>query len=189
MATAACRRLPHVSDEQIGDILAFLGGGARPRCAGRPMRRAGECRPVRWWLHGGAPRPPVPASDIAPPAPQSYPEGVDAPAQRYFTDYGLGYPYLLAPPWSQIMAYDLNRGVIKWRKPLGQDLDVDEGRRQGHRRAARLAAPGHDRHVHRHRVLHRRATACSMPSMRTMAKCCGRTSCPWAPKDCRRSIE
>ena len=49
---------------------------------------------------------------------------MDAPAQRYFTDYGLGYPYLLAPPWSTIMAYDLNRGVIKWRKPLGQDRDV-----------------------------------------------------------------
>ena len=30
----------------------------------------------------------------------------------------------MGPPWSQIMAYDLNRGVIKWRKPLGQDLDV-----------------------------------------------------------------
>ena len=43
-----------------------------------------------------------------------------APAQRYFTDYGLGYPYLLAPPWSSIMAYDLNRGVIKWKRPLGQ---------------------------------------------------------------------
>jgi quinoprotein glucose dehydrogenase len=41
-----------------------------------------------------------------------------------FTDYGLGYPYLLAPPWSTIMAYDLNRGVIKWQRPLGQDRDV-----------------------------------------------------------------
>ncbi len=30
----------------------------------------------------------------------------------------------MGPPWSQIIAYDLNRGVIKWRKPLGQDLDV-----------------------------------------------------------------
>jgi quinoprotein glucose dehydrogenase len=46
--------------------------------------------------------------------------GVEGPPQRYFTDYGLGYPYLLAPPWSSIMAYDLNRGVIKWSRPLGQ---------------------------------------------------------------------
>jgi quinoprotein glucose dehydrogenase len=55
---------------------------------------------------------------------QTYPAGIAAPSKRYFTDYGLGYPYLLAPPWSQIMAYDLNRGVIAWRRPLGQDLDV-----------------------------------------------------------------
>jgi quinoprotein glucose dehydrogenase len=51
---------------------------------------------------------------------------VEAPAQRYFTDYGLGYPYLLAPPWSSIMAYDLNRGVIKWRRPLGRTR-ADDG--------------------------------------------------------------
>ena len=71
---------------------------------------------------GGIARPPLtgPAAE----AMQSYPVGVTPPAQRYFTDYGLGYPYLLAPPWSQIIAYDLNKGVIKWRKPLGQDRDV-----------------------------------------------------------------
>jgi quinoprotein glucose dehydrogenase len=55
---------------------------------------------------------------------QNYPEGVETPPDRYYTDYGLGYPYLMGPPWSQILAYDLNRGVIKWRKPLGQDLDA-----------------------------------------------------------------
>ena len=71
---------------------------------------------------GGAPREPAAARARA--VRTDYPEGVAAPAQRYFTDYGLGYPYLMGPPWSQIMAYDLNRGVIKWRKPLGQDLDV-----------------------------------------------------------------
>jgi quinoprotein glucose dehydrogenase len=71
---------------------------------------------------GGAPR--AQDAPAAAPAAQNYPPGIAAPAQRYFTDYGLGYPYLLAPPWSTIIAYDLNRGVIKWRKPLGQDRDV-----------------------------------------------------------------
>ena len=66
----------------------------------------------------------LPSDAAPPPTPGTIPKGVDAPAERYFTDYGLGYPYLLGPPWSQIVAYDLNRGVIKWRKPLGQDLDV-----------------------------------------------------------------
>ena len=84
----------------------------RPRCLrGRwspPGARRGR---------SAAPRPPI---DPA----QPYPAGVEAPAQRYFTDYGLGYPYLLAPPWSSIMAYDLNRGVIKWKRPLGQTRAV-----------------------------------------------------------------
>jgi quinoprotein glucose dehydrogenase len=112
--------LPHVTDEQAGDILAFLGGGARPR---RPADMpAAPMPPGPVVAAGGITRPP--AGGPAPEAMQAYPEGVPAPAQRYYTDYGLGHPYLLAPPWSQIMAYDLNRGVILWRKPLGQDLDA-----------------------------------------------------------------
>ena len=113
----------HLSDEQISDILAFLGGGARPRFRGSD---AGAALPIPAGpvvASGGAPRAPLPPAS-GPVGMQDYPEGVERPAQRYFTDYGLGYPYLLAPPWSTIVAYDLNRGVIKWRKPLGQDRDA-----------------------------------------------------------------
>jgi quinoprotein glucose dehydrogenase len=119
----------HLEDEQISDILAFLGGGARPRLRGNEPPPAG-LPPGPVVAQGGAPRPPVPVAQDngpagnAPVGMQDYPQGVDHPAQRYFTDYGLGYPYLLAAPWSSILAYDLNRGVIKWRKPLGQDRDV-----------------------------------------------------------------
>lgn len=112
--------LPHVSDEQAGDILAFLGGGARPR---RPSEMpAGPMPAGPVVASGGIARPSVnrPPPENVP----GYPEGVAAPAKRYFTDYGLGYPYLLGPPWSQIMAYDLNAGKILWKVPLGQDLDV-----------------------------------------------------------------
>jgi quinoprotein glucose dehydrogenase len=105
----------HISDQQISDILAFLGGGARPRFRGSDPAAAPTLPSGPVVASGGAPREAVP---------QPVTEGVGAPAQRYFTDYGLGYPYLLAPPWSTIVAYDLNRGVIKWRKPLGQDRDV-----------------------------------------------------------------
>jgi quinoprotein glucose dehydrogenase len=112
--------LPHVSDQQAGDMLAFLGGGARPRRAADLPPAPAPAGPVV--ANGGIARPAV--TGPVPEAMQAYPEGVSVPAQRYFTDYGLGYPYLLAPPWSQIIAYDLNKGVIKWRKPLGQDLDV-----------------------------------------------------------------
>jgi quinoprotein glucose dehydrogenase len=112
--------LPHVTDEQAGDILDYLGGGARPRRPADIPVGPPPSGPVV--ATGGIARPPLagPAAESM----QNYPADVAAPAQRYYTDYGLGHPYLLAPPWSQIMAYDLNKGVIKWRRPLGQDLDV-----------------------------------------------------------------
>ena len=50
-----------------------------------------------------------------------YPEGTEAPKTRYYSGYGLNWPYIIGPPWSSIVAYDLNTGTIKWRKPLGED--------------------------------------------------------------------
>jgi quinoprotein glucose dehydrogenase len=116
--------LPHVTEQQIGDILAFIGGGARGRRPGdMPAPDKLPDGPVV--ANGGISRPASTAPEsMVSQTRDAYPEGVAAPEKRYFTDYGLGYPYLLAPPWSQIIAYDLNRGVIKWRKPLGQDLDA-----------------------------------------------------------------
>jgi quinoprotein glucose dehydrogenase len=112
----------HIEDAQIKDILSFLGGGARPRRRGDPAEIVKvPDGPVV--ASGGAPRE---APGAGAEGMQTYPEGVVAPANRYHTDYGLGHPYLLAPPWSTIIAYDLNRGVIKWKKPLGQDRDVTQ---------------------------------------------------------------
>src|SRR6202008_4487707 len=114
--------MSHIDEDQIDDILAFLGGGVMPR---RPEDApAVPPPPGPVVASGGAPRGRVTPRAARVDGMQEYPEGVGAPAQRYYTDYGLGHPYLMAPPWSQILAYDLNRGVIKWRKPLGQDLDV-----------------------------------------------------------------
>jgi quinoprotein glucose dehydrogenase len=110
--------LGQMQGDQISDVLAYLGGGPRrPNDAPATM----PAGPVV--ASGGVPppqRPPRPQVDPL----QPYPAGVEAPAQRFFTDYGLGFPYLLAPPWSSIVAYDLNRGVIKWKRPLGEDRDL-----------------------------------------------------------------
>ena len=52
-----------------------------------------------------------------------YPAGSETPRVRYYTDWGLypDQPYIISPPWSQVVAYDLNAGTIKWKVPLGQD--------------------------------------------------------------------
>jgi quinoprotein glucose dehydrogenase len=54
-----------------------------------------------------------------------YPAGANAPNVRYYTQgWGLDLPYMISPPWSTITAYDLNKGTIKWKIPIGQDGDA-----------------------------------------------------------------
>ncbi len=84
-----------LSAEDLNAIIAYLGNpaGAGGR-AGQPVR------PVR------PPRPPPPQGQT-----------------RYWGPYGnpwtlSGLP-AIAPPWTELVAYDLNEGTIKWRTPLG----------------------------------------------------------------------
>jgi quinoprotein glucose dehydrogenase len=53
-----------------------------------------------------------------------YPTGLDVPTQRFYTGYGLSFPYITGAPWSRLVAYDLNTGETKWTRPLGQDLEA-----------------------------------------------------------------
>ena len=57
-----------------------------------------------------------------------YPEGSNAPADRYFIPpgWGLSFPYIISPPWSTIAAYDLNTGTIKWQVPIGSDKEAEK---------------------------------------------------------------
>ncbi len=51
----------------------------------------------------------------------NYPEGVDAPANRYTMEsYGLEFT-AISPPWTTLTSYDLNKGAIKWQIGLGDD--------------------------------------------------------------------
>ena len=50
-----------------------------------------------------------------------YPEGVEAPAERYYTGYNI-MGNIIKPPYSTLTAYDLNKGTIKWQVPVGDDL-------------------------------------------------------------------
>ena len=80
---------------------------------------------------GGAPgglEVPVRETRYSPLGGPPYPDGVAAPPNRYYTDWGLypNQPYVIGPPWSAIVAYDLNKGTIKWRVPLGEDATAAE---------------------------------------------------------------
>jgi quinoprotein glucose dehydrogenase len=50
-----------------------------------------------------------------------YPEGLDVPANRYYTGYNI-MGNIIKPPYSTLTAYDLNQGSIKWQVPVGDDL-------------------------------------------------------------------
>ena len=56
----------------------------------------------------------------------AYPPGTQTPRVRYYTNWGLypDQPFVIGPPWSSVVAYDLNSGTIKWKVPLGQDAEA-----------------------------------------------------------------
>jgi quinoprotein glucose dehydrogenase len=112
---------PSIEDDVMRGLFVYLGGN--------------PFRPPPQVVMEGADRGPVVASGGAPgglelPSGRSqffgmagppYPEGIEVPPNRYYTSYGLEFPYITAPPWSSIAAYDLNKGTIKWKVPLGED--------------------------------------------------------------------
>ena len=57
-----------------------------------------------------------------------YPKDAAVSPVRYFIPpgWGLGFPYLISPPWSSIIAYDMNTGTIKWTAAIGQDQKATE---------------------------------------------------------------
>ena len=96
-----------------------------------PEQRAAEPAMGPVVASGGAPgglEVPVFENKYTPLGGPAYPDGVDAPPNRYYTDWGLypNQPYIIGPPWSAIVAYDLNSGTIKWRVPLGEDVKAAE---------------------------------------------------------------
>ena len=85
----------------------------------------------------------------------AYPAGVDAPAVRYYTGYGLGNPHIMTGPWSRLVAYD---SQCRHDQVAGAARRRPNGRRAGRRRrrrAARLPTHGNDRDVHGTTIRHR----------------------------------
>jgi quinoprotein glucose dehydrogenase len=115
---------PNLDEAAVAGLYAFLsapGGGGR---GGRGVAEAPKPLGGPVVASGGAP---VPADQAGPGSfgggmgGPAYPAGITVPPARYYTDYGLGYEYVIKPPWSSLVAYDLNKGTIKWKVPLGED--------------------------------------------------------------------
>lgn len=51
-----------------------------------------------------------------------YPPDVKAP-KRYYTNWNV-MPTINRPPWTSLVAYDLNTGKIRWNIPLGDDPEL-----------------------------------------------------------------
>ncbi|MGA0559230.1 PQQ-binding-like beta-propeller repeat protein [Larkinella sp. VNQ87] len=117
----------HIDEQTLSALYRFLGGTVESANR-RPQGGPGGTTTM--------PTGPVVASGGAPGvasgmaamrsvnALRAYPEGIPSPANKYTTGYGLEYSNLLSPPWSFIVAYDLNTGTIQWKKIIGQDIRV-----------------------------------------------------------------
>ncbi len=109
----------HLTDETLRDLYLFLGGNPESLNF-RFRQQIRQSGPVQGPVvdSGGIEMLPD-ESYVA--ALSDYPVGVEHPENRYRTDYGTEWPALLGPPWSYIVAYDLNEGIIKWKQPVGLD--------------------------------------------------------------------
>jgi len=116
-----------LDDAAIERLFAYLS--ALAPAGGNAEATAGKSTPPRGPViaSGGAPggltARPGNADQYTPLGGPDYPAGSQTPHVRYYTDWGLypNQPYILGPPWSSVVAYDLNAGTIKWKVPLGQD--------------------------------------------------------------------
>ncbi len=123
---------PKITDADFTQLIEYIvnpgggfGGGGRGRGMRGPVTPTG---PVV--ASGGAPGMQAAADALAkaragmisygsmqgPP----YPEGVDAPKERYFSGWAVSGD-AISGPFSTLTAYDLNTGKIKWQVPTGDD--------------------------------------------------------------------
>jgi quinoprotein glucose dehydrogenase len=116
----------HIDDATITSIYAFLNPGGRGgRPGAGPASNAMPEGPVV--ASGGAPiENPSSASESAG-GMTDYPADYKGPKSIYIerTNWGTAISDILAPPFAGIAAYDLNKGTIKWKIPLGEYAKSD----------------------------------------------------------------
>jgi quinoprotein glucose dehydrogenase len=105
--------LPHLDDATITSLYFFL------MRAGREFPNGNSASKIPPGPVADSGSVPLPA--FAPKKNTGYPSDYTGPKAVYIesNNWGEGADDILTPAWSWIVAYDLNKGTIKWKVPLG----------------------------------------------------------------------
>lgn len=113
--------MPHLDDDDLNNLFAYLTtlGRARNNRTSQEM----ESIPNGPVVDSGG----VDIPEFPPRKDVGYPDDYSGPKAIYIesNNWGEAASDILTPPWSWVVAYDLNKGVIKWKVPLGDDDTVD----------------------------------------------------------------
>jgi len=130
-----------LDDGALRRLYTYLGGLSGPDTV-RPAPAARGPVVASGGAPGGLEIPRSTGAHYSPLGGPAYPQGTKTPHERYYTNWGLypDQPYVIGPPWSSVVAYDLNSGTIKWKVPLGEDAKAAA---QGARDAGAFMAEHH----------------------------------------------
>ncbi|MEO6550481.1 MAG: PQQ-binding-like beta-propeller repeat protein [Ferruginibacter sp.] len=113
--------MPHLGESTITDLYAFLAqrrGGGFP---GGPKKDYSKVAPGPVVDSGGVTLPTfAPKKEVGYPADYTGPKAVYMEAHNWGEDAA----NILSPAWSWIVAYDLNKGTVKWKKPFGNESTI-----------------------------------------------------------------
>ncbi len=118
---------PHLEDSTVNAIYAYLVPPAGGRGGRGGRGGAGAAEPVidgPVVASGGAPMPAGAAGGgFGGGGMKDYPEGYTGKKVQFVEahNWGDNPGNILSPPWCGIAAYDLNKGIMKWRIGLGDD--------------------------------------------------------------------
>ncbi|OYX27860.1 MAG: hypothetical protein B7Z06_03205 [Flavobacteriales bacterium 32-35-8] len=119
--------MPHLDSETLSNLYTYLASLART--SGNNSQQEQVLPPSGPVVASGG----VKVPDYPPRKEVGYPEDYMGPKAIYIesNNYGEAANDILTPAWSWIVAYDLNKGEIKWKVPLGDDDDIDSEENTG----------------------------------------------------------